>query len=103
MSSSATSYFHVVSLCEFYMALKKDIIFKFGRMAIPKSNLISLSIRKITLDLDTSYLIYLASVTLEIRSHIPKSNQFIRDCWCIIPQSFIKIGPEVWAVSYAQE
>ena len=42
-------------------------------------------------------------LTLEIRTHTPKFNQFIRDHQCMIPWSFIKIGKEVWAVSCTKE
>ena len=48
------------------MALKKDINFKFARIPIPNLK-ISSSIRKITFELDTAYLTYMTSMTLEIR------------------------------------
>ena len=58
-----------------------DLIYKV-EFPIPDLKLVSLSFMKITPTPDTTYLTYLS---VEIRSHTPETNHFMRNHQCIIP------------------
>ena len=54
-----------------------------SRIPDPNLKLTSLSNIKIILDPNTTYITYLTFLTMEIRSHTPKSNQFTRKYQCV--------------------
>ena len=70
--------------------------------SIPNLKFISIRCKNHS-DPDNAYLTYFTSMTFEIKSHITRSNQSIRENQCVIPSIFIELGPKVWAVLPTQE